>query len=117
MYSGVGTPKVTPTNIADRWINHGPFTHRPHAHMQCEDCHADDKFTIKNARRSSLTAEILMPRQTICAECHRPSSEQNLAQQKAVKPSTVLWLPSQRRLIGGFQPFQYLRNGGTMFAT
>ena len=89
MYTGQRAPIVTPTNIPERWVNHGPFTHRPHAHMQCEDCHAHDKYTIKNARRSSLTSEILMPRQEICAECHRPISEQENAQRKAAKPSTV----------------------------
>lgn len=89
MYIGQRAPIVTPTNIPERWINHGPFTHKPHEHMQCEDCHANDKYTITSARRSNLTAHILMPRQTICAECHRPTSEADLAKRKAAKPSSV----------------------------
>ena len=35
----------------------------------------------------------------------------------AANPMTVLWLPSQRSLIGRFHPCQYRTNGGAMFAT
>ena len=63
--AGAGAPKVTPTNIAERWVQRGPFTHVPHAHMDCLDCHAA-------AKTSKLTSDILMPTQKSCAECHRP---------------------------------------------
>lgn len=58
-------PVVTPTNIADRWLTRGPFTHVPHLHMQCVDCHAA-------ALGSTQTTDILMPSKALCAECHRP---------------------------------------------
>ena len=57
--------KITKTNIADRWVHHGPFTHLPHRHMSCNDCHGA-------AHASSKTSDVLMPPQKICAECHRP---------------------------------------------
>ena len=57
--------KITKTNIADRWVHHGPFTHLPHRHMSCNDCHAA-------AHASRNTSDVLMPPQKICAECHSP---------------------------------------------
>lgn len=62
---GNATPRITPTNTADRWLTRGPFNHTPHLHMACVDCH--DK-----ALKSTRTSDILMPSQTKCAECHRP---------------------------------------------
>jgi hypothetical protein len=62
--SGGAVRKVTKTNIADRWVHHGPFTHLPHRHMSCNDCHGA-------AHQSQATSDILMPPQTLCAECHR----------------------------------------------
>jgi hypothetical protein len=58
-------PVVAPTNIADRWLTRGPFTHAPHLHMQCVDCHPA-------ALASTKTTDILMPPKVICGECHRP---------------------------------------------
>jgi nitrate reductase cytochrome c-type subunit len=59
-----GAPKVTVTNMADRWLTRGPFTHAPHSHMACIDCHAA-------AKESKLTTDSLMPTQQSCTECHR----------------------------------------------
>ena len=58
-------PLVTRTNLVDRWLSRGPFTHAKHTHMQCDDCHGA-------AHASTKTSDILMPAQTLCAECHRP---------------------------------------------
>jgi hypothetical protein len=62
---GVTVPKVAKVNMADRWIHHGPFTHLPHTHMSCDDCHGA-------AHKSILTTDVLLPPQKLCAECHRP---------------------------------------------
>lgn len=58
-------PKVQPSNVAERWIEHGPFTHLPHQQMSCVDCHGA-------AAKSTKTSDILLPQQKLCAECHRP---------------------------------------------
>jgi hypothetical protein len=60
-------PSVQPPNIAERWIQRGPFTHLPHEHMACTDCHG-------TATKSKLTSDILLPPQALCAECHRPQA-------------------------------------------
>ncbi len=95
-------PVMLPINLTDRWVNHGPFTHEPHKHMKCADCHASNEvvkdwrtnqpimtgetapdasgarkpvpmtYSVGNAHTSRITADILMPRQRLCAECHRP---------------------------------------------
>lgn len=58
-------PIVNPPNVAERWVQRGPFNHLPHDHMACADCHGA-------AAKSKLTSDILMPPQALCAECHRP---------------------------------------------
>lgn len=60
-----GAPVVTPTNMADRWLTRGPFTHFEHTHIACLDCHGA-------AKGSKLTTDILMPTKQSCTECHRP---------------------------------------------
>lgn len=57
-------PAVTPPNMAMRWLQKGTFTHQPHNHMQCTECHGA-------AKGSKLTSDILLPTQKSCAECHR----------------------------------------------
>ncbi len=57
-------PLVQPPGMAERWVQHGPFTHLPHQHMRCIDCHAA-------ATKSTATSDILLPPQSLCAECHR----------------------------------------------
>ena len=56
--------KVERTNIPDRWLTRGPFKHSAHLHMVCTDCHA-------GAEKSKDTADVLLPAQKLCAECHR----------------------------------------------
>ena len=69
-------PAITPPNMAMRWLQKGSFTHQPHSHMACVECHGA-------AKTSKDTADILIPTQKSCAECHRapqtgaiPASEQ-----------------------------------------
>ena len=69
-------PAITPPNMAMRWLQKGSFTHQPHSHMACVECHGA-------AKTSKDTADILIPAQKSCAECHRapqtgaiPASEQ-----------------------------------------
>jgi hypothetical protein len=57
-------PEVKPPNMAMRWLQKGQFTHQPHQHMACVDCHGA-------AVKSKLTGDILMPAQKLCTECHR----------------------------------------------
>jgi hypothetical protein len=97
-------PTMLPINLANRWVNHGPFTHEPHKHMKCIDCHANGKaitanstfvgsdqpgattkdpnamtYSVKSAHDSTVSADILMPRQRLCEECHRPMSREAAA--------------------------------------
>lgn len=87
-------PQMASAQIPHRWVNHGPFTHEPHKHMTCADCHANNtpiidprtnkpvpsptggsgamNYSIKSAKDSDKSSDILMPRQRLCAECHRP---------------------------------------------
>jgi predicted CXXCH cytochrome family protein len=89
MWDGAVAPKMTPTDIPDRWVNHGPFTHRPHKHMQCEDCHASEKDSLTSAKKSSSTADILMPKQALCAECHRPPTDLQISQRASTNPQNT----------------------------
>ena len=86
--------KVTKTNIADRWIHHGPFTHQPHEHMVCIDCHAK----VVGSRN---TADILLPAQAQCAECHAPLRKDKVLEVVgggiAAKPGTPEMVEKQKR--------------------
>ncbi len=59
-----GAPSVTKPVIMDRWLTRGAFDHSKHLLMDCSKCH--------EASRSTQTADILLPSQSICAECHSP---------------------------------------------
>ena len=66
---GPGTPpQVQAPRAAERWLHRGKFTHVPHQHMDCVDCHGA-------ARTSKLTSDILLPGQPFCVGCHRPQAE------------------------------------------
>jgi hypothetical protein len=69
----ISAPKVNPPNIAQRWLERGSFTHLPHQHMACVDCH-------KAAETSQKTSDILLPSQKLCADCHRPPGDLKLTQ-------------------------------------
>ena len=91
---GAALRKVTKTNIADRWIHHGPFTHLPHAHMKCIDCHAREVG-------SRNTADILLPSQAQCAQCHSPLRKNKVLEVVdggvAPKPRTPEMVEKQKR--------------------
>jgi hypothetical protein len=109
-------PVMLPINLTDRWVNHGPFTHEPHKHMRCGDCHANEEvvkdwrtdqtvmiedasqkrtpitYSVGNAHKSRYTADILMPRQRLCAECHRPMPPEAAAKLAAQGgPTSKAW--------------------------
>ena len=92
--NGSGLRAVTKTNIADRWVHHGPFTHRPHTHMSCDDCHGA-------AHKSTLTSDVLMPPQKICTECHSPLRKDKVMEiidgGVAPTPGTPAMATKQRR--------------------
>ena len=75
-------PIVHPPHLAERWVQRGPFTHLPHEHMACADCHGA-------ASKSKLTSDILLPPQALCAECHRPQVAGAAQPWEAVKTSTA----------------------------
>ncbi|HEX8312103.1 MAG TPA: cytochrome c3 family protein [Chthoniobacteraceae bacterium] len=86
-------PRISPVNIADRWVHRGPFTHVPHKHMACNDCHGA-------AHESTETSDILMPSQKLCAECHRPlqvDAVVPLAGGVALRPGSTELAAKQRR--------------------
>ncbi len=94
------SPRVNPPNMAERWVQRGPFTHLPHTHMECADCHA-------TAHTSKLTSDILMPPQKLCAECHRPPATPSplaVASFKSPTPSTAAEaLAAKQRHSGGIK--------------
>ncbi len=75
-------PIVDAPRIADRWVQHGPFTHLPHQHVACVDCHA-------KALSSKDTKDILLPAQTLCVECHRPVATGAVAESDLVSQLPV----------------------------
>ncbi|HEV7403365.1 MAG TPA: hypothetical protein VGO11_10575 [Chthoniobacteraceae bacterium] len=89
-------PVVTPTNISDRWLTRGPFTHAPHLHMLCYDCHAA-------ALGSTKTSDILMPAKALCADCHRPLKQKPEDPAVAARPLAEknAQLVAQQRKEGG----------------
>ncbi len=97
---GNKAPKVIPPQMADRWVHRGPFTHVPHAHMHCTDCHGA-------AKTSKLTTDILLPTQSSCAECHRPldpskleAAKDTIKLREELRPGSHELADSQRRAGG-----------------
>ncbi len=54
---------VVPPVILSSWLTNAKFTHGRHQNIGCESCH-------KDARQSSATLDVLMPRRDDCATCH-----------------------------------------------
>ena len=54
---------VTPPVIRTAWLDRSHFTHGRHANIGCEQCH-------EGVRGSVATADVLMPKQAVCAGCH-----------------------------------------------
>ncbi|RYD71984.1 MAG: hypothetical protein EOP84_23945 [Verrucomicrobiaceae bacterium] len=78
-----GAPVVTPTNMAQRWLTRGPFTHAEHSHVSCVDCHGA-------AKESKLTTDILMPSKQSCTECHRPLEGDKVKPLKTGAPEEIM---------------------------
>jgi hypothetical protein len=57
-------PQIVRVTTPDRWLAHGEFHHAKHAIVSCNQCHA--------AGTSRVTADILLPTQRSCTECHSP---------------------------------------------
>ena len=88
--------EIPKTNMAERWLSRGPFTHSPHQHISCIDCHSQ-------ALTSSKTSDILLPTQKSCAECHRPLET---AKTKTTSP------PEEQILSGAELAARQRRDGG-----
>ncbi|MGB8170428.1 MAG: hypothetical protein WCF18_23195 [Chthoniobacteraceae bacterium] len=80
-------PVLNRPRIAERWVQRGPFTHLPHEHMACADCHGA-------ATKSKLTSDILLPAQALCAECHRPPENHTPQPWESVTTSAALSAPT-----------------------
>lgn len=89
-------PHINPPNMAERWVQRGPFTHLPHRHMDCAECHP-------GAKTSELTSDILMPPQKLCAECHRPPSAGSLTGSAAASKLAGGELAAMQRRLGGIK--------------
>jgi hypothetical protein len=59
-----GRPKITSPVQVRRWLTHGRFEHNKHTAIACIKCHATTE--------SINTADILLPSQKVCSECHSP---------------------------------------------
>jgi hypothetical protein len=55
-------PKYAPTQIKNRWYTRSQFSHDSHRMEACSLCHP--------AETSTRTSDVLMPRISICQECH-----------------------------------------------
>ena len=56
------TWKVEPVRVAGEWFSKALFTHKSHTTMDCESCH--------EARLSTSSNDVLMPRLDDCRDCH-----------------------------------------------
>jgi len=52
-----------PPEIPTRWFLKSNFAHTQHRNLPCESCH-------ENARRSTMTSDVLMPVRKNCTGCH-----------------------------------------------
>jgi pSer/pThr/pTyr-binding forkhead associated (FHA) protein len=59
---GGGRLAATPPIIRSNWLEHAKYSHTAHRNLSCETCH--------DARRSSATADVLMPARNACIPCH-----------------------------------------------
>jgi pSer/pThr/pTyr-binding forkhead associated (FHA) protein len=58
---------ATPPEIPSRWFLAAKFAHTQHRNLSCESCH-------ENARRSTMTSDVLMPVRKDCTGCHGGAS-------------------------------------------
>jgi hypothetical protein len=69
-------PAVAPTGMRQsgpsdssrprRWLIHSRFDHGTHRELRCAECHG-------GAETSRLTADVLLPSQSVCVKCHSPA--------------------------------------------
>jgi hypothetical protein len=57
-------PRIVPPKIPVRWLLHSSFDHRAHRPLACLACHVE-------AKKSTDTADVLLPKMVVCQECHR----------------------------------------------
>ena len=55
-------PEYELAALPDRWLRHGMFNHQRHLMVDCARCH--------DAEKSAATADVLIPKQAVCADCH-----------------------------------------------
>jgi hypothetical protein len=55
-------PVYEPTSLPARWLTHARFGHDSHRMLACTECH--------QARDSSKTSDVLLPKLETCARCH-----------------------------------------------
>lgn len=67
-------PSIAPPAIPARWLPRAEFSHRPHAKLDCADCHGD----LKESRD---TTEVNLPGKELCQKCHRPEAARSAGTQ------------------------------------
>jgi hypothetical protein len=55
--------KIQDPQIPNTWLTKAEFSHRPHQHMKCQDCHTA-------AEKSEKTQDLLLPQINSCRDCH-----------------------------------------------
>ena len=56
---------VEPVNLSQHWFPKARFDHGAHRTVDCGDCH--------DARKSTKSSDILLPRKETCLKCHGPA--------------------------------------------
>lgn len=59
---GEAPPRISPTQVPDRWMANARFSHARHDAVSCQQCH--------RANLSEASADVIMPSQQSCTECH-----------------------------------------------
>ncbi len=54
--------KITPVDLADRWMPKGRFHHERHEMLECKSCH--------NAAESDSAKDVILPAVASCGQCH-----------------------------------------------
>lgn len=65
-----GLPEIAKTNVPQRWLERGEFSHRKHDKVACETCHG-------KVEESRLTSETNLPTRDLCQRCHIDGAEQS----------------------------------------
>lgn len=63
-------PVVVETKLPARWLMRGEFSHWRHDKMPCATCHP-------GIERSTLTAQVNLPKLEVCAQCHADDAAQS----------------------------------------